>query len=320
MRTQKYRFVQDPTSCYLPQGDYQASRKPLGSVTWGAGNQLNEFIGTLQASDVPASTITPPPAAWQQQLYGSNAAAEAPQAAGLGMPQYGLTPELLLFQQQQQLLMATSQPLAAVLQQAHEPRLSLNMGLPVEQQQFQQLQPQMYAQLQQQQQQQQQWQQQQQQYQQLPEMESVVAQQQQQHQSQLPVQLQSHQQFQQMQPQQYLQPQQQQQQYQLLSAVPHHAVTTCGPAALGIGLPAFGSMPPAEQLLQSPQQALPMPAADVCFSSARPAAAAGGAAGGGAGADMCNKSRSSSSKRSTQISAATGKPLSKSGDASRRYR
>jgi hypothetical protein len=58
-----------------------------------------------------------------------------------------------------------------------------------------------------------------------------------------PVQPQQH--FQQMQQHQYLQ-QHQQQHFQLPSTLQHHAVTTCGPSALGIGLPAFGS-----RLLQS---------------------------------------------------------------------
>jgi hypothetical protein len=78
-------------------GDYQASRNPLESGTWGAENQINGFMGSAQTLYVPASASIPPPAAWQQQLYGSNAAAELPQAAGLGMPQYDLTQELSLF-------------------------------------------------------------------------------------------------------------------------------------------------------------------------------------------------------------------------------
>jgi hypothetical protein len=128
-----------------------------------------------------------------------------------------------------------------------------------------------------------------------------------------------------MQPQQQYLQQHQQQQYQVPSMLPHHAVTTCGPTALGIGLPAFGGSAPAEQMLQSPQQALSVPAADVCFSSVGSAAAAAAAgtaaaAGRGGGTEMRSKSRSSSGKRSAQISAVTGMPLTKSGDASRRYR
>jgi hypothetical protein len=123
-----------------------------------------------------------------------------------------------------------------------------------------------------------------------------------------------------MQPQQQYLQQHQQQQYQM-----HHAVTTCGPSALGIGLPAFGGLASAEQMLQSPQQALSVPAAEVCFSSVGSAAAAAAAgtaaaAGRGGGIEMRSKSRSSSGKRNAQISAVTGMPLTKSGDASRRYR
>jgi hypothetical protein len=288
----------------FPQGDYHPSRNQVESATWGAGNQLNDFVSVMEASGGPASATLPLPGAWQQQPNSNQA---APHAAGLGIPQYGLSRELLLFQQQQQqLLVAASQPPAASgAQQAHQPMLGLglSMGMPFQQQPQQlQPQPQMLPQHQQQQQQQQQQQSSQRQLQQ----------QQQQHIQQMPLA--------QMLPQQLLQqPQQQQQLFQLPAALAQHAVTTNGPGALGtLAFPAFGHMPPTGQLLQSQlvQSSLP---GDTHFSSIAPAAASAAAAAGTAH-DKQSKSRSSSAKRNVQVSAATGKPLTKSGDASRRYR
>ncbi|KAF6265631.1 hypothetical protein COO60DRAFT_865645 [Scenedesmus sp. NREL 46B-D3] len=137
---------------------------------------------------------------------------------------------------------------------------------------------------------------------------------------------QQQQEYQQLLPQLFLQPQQQQQQQQLhpLQPLQHQQQQQhqLWPARNGAAtLPAVGCAAQAEQPLQPAQQALPTPLAAVGFSSIGPAAAAAGAAAGaGHAVDKRSKPGGNAGRRSAQVSTAAAKTLTKSGDASRRYR
>jgi hypothetical protein len=294
----------------FPQGDYHPSRNLVANVAFGAGNHVNELMGGVAAYDGPVNTAPSLPGTWQQQPSSNQA------AASLGMPQYGLSQELMIFQQQQQLLLSANQAFAADgLQQPHDRMLGLSMAMPHQSQQ-QQLQPQQQPLPQQQQQQQQQ--------------QILLQQRQQLFQQQYGQQPQQFQQLSQMLPQQLLQrpqQQQQQQQFQVPSSLAQHSMTTFSTAAVGTASDP-SRRPTAVQLLQS-QQLLASPSMGVSFASIAqqqlPAAAgaaeaaAAAAAADGSAMEQRSKARSSG-RRGVQVSAATGKPLTKSGDASRRYR